>query len=187
MKKSFTIVAAALAFGLLTTNSSAYASSNDVVDNNNEIDPVVAQDGPKDGINDESSVNIKITKINKIPQRPNQDNPNTITPLAAGDWDYLGSSTFASQSKVFYSGGGNFKVYIEQPYKGPGFQWHYKLVEDDPDFDDTVKSFELPNEYGYYQVDFSVGSFVDGDNAKAELYMQKLTNPTTSVYSDWWD
>jgi hypothetical protein len=140
------------------------------------IDPIVAQDEPNDGINDPSTVNIRIKKIS-----------DNVSILGAGVWDYLGSSTFYTQSKTFYSGGGDLKIIISQPYIGPGFKWLYKLEEEDPLLNDTVASFEIPNDGGIYEVIFNVRSFVDGSDGKAELHLSKLTNPLTSVYTEWYD
>ncbi|MEG7335490.1 hypothetical protein [Bacillus sp. 0102A] len=144
------------------------------------LDPVVAKDGPEDGINDQSTVQPKIKKIS--------DNVSLFSVLGAGEWDYLGSSTFKTRSKTFYSGGGDLGIQISQPYIGPGISWQYKLVEEDPvPFDDTVSRFSLSNQKGTYEVVFDVRSFVDGDNKKAELHLEKLTNPLTSVSTKWWD
>ncbi|MEC1408960.1 hypothetical protein [Bacillus halotolerans] len=143
------------------------------------LDPVVANDGPEDGINDPSSVNLRITKIS--------DSTSPIGVLGAGEWDYLGSSTFKSQSKTFYSGGGDLRILITHPSTGPGFKWSYKLVEEDPVMNDTVSSFTLDKSGGTYQLDFDVRGFTDGDNKKAELHLEKLTNPLTSVTSKWYD
>lgn len=140
------------------------------------VDPIVANDGEEDGLNDQSTVNLKITKIS--------DNP--ISPLGAGTWDPLGYSDFKSSSKVFYSGGGNIKIYITQP-AGAGPDWWYKLYEDDSIDDDLVSSFYLPNQAGTWVVEFNVSSFVDGDNNKAELFLTKLYYPTVTVYTEWWD
>ncbi|MGE9880301.1 hypothetical protein [Bacillus velezensis] len=143
------------------------------------MDPVVAKDGPEDGLNDESSVQPKIRKIS--------DDISLFSLLGAGEWDYLGSSTFKTRSKTFYSGGGDLGIQISQPYIGPGFTWQYKLVEEDPVINDTVSRFTLANQKGTYEVVFNVRSFVDGDNKKAELHLEKLTNPATSVSTKWWD
>ncbi|MFJ5966184.1 hypothetical protein [Bacillus sp. NPDC093026] len=143
------------------------------------MDPVVANDGPEDGVNDQSSVQLKVRKIS--------NDFDLITPMGAGEWDYLGSSTFYRQSKTFYSGGGDLGIQIKQPYIGPGFTWRYKLVEEDPIFNDDVSYFTLSNQGGTYEVIFNVRSFVDGNNKKAELHLEKLTNPATKVSTKWWD
>ena len=107
--------------------------------------------------------------------------------MGAGEWDYLGSSTFYQKSRTFYSGGRDLGIHIKQPYIGPGFTWMYKLVEEDPVLNDTVSRFTLSNQGGTYEVVFNVRSFVDGDNKKAELHLEKLTNPAYSVSTKWWD
>jgi len=76
-------------------------------------------------------------------------------------WQYLGASTFKSQSETFYSGGGNLLIYLTQPYAGPGFDWWYKLAEEDPMFDDEVSRFQNANQPGVYELIFDVRSFVD--------------------------
>lgn len=105
----------------------------------------------------------------------------------AGAWDYIGYDAFYGTSKTFYSGGGNLRILIAQPYTGPSTKWLYKLIEEDPASTQTVKSFELPNSSGTYTVDFKVGSFVDGANGKAELHLVKLTVPTSKVATEWYD
>lgn len=197
MKNFLITIGMTFIFSVFYINFSIDAYAESVENNNQEIDPVVAQDGEKDGINDQSNVDIKITKVS---DDPNLISPletgfsvsslgtkDLISPLGAGEWDYLGYSEFKSQSKTFYSGGGNLRILIAQPYIGPGFKWLYKLVEEDPVINDTVSTFELPNSSGTYAVDFNVSSFVDGDNNKAELHLNKLTNPTTIVATEWYD
>lgn len=38
--------------------------------------------------------------------------------MGAGEWDYLGSSTFYQKSRTFYSGGRDLGIQIKQPYIG---------------------------------------------------------------------
>ncbi|EOR20824.1 MULTISPECIES: hypothetical protein [Bacillales] len=178
MKNLFFTVGTLFIFGIFILGYSSQANAMTEETNDlEEIDPIVAQDGDEDGINDQSSVNIQIKKVSD----------NLIVPFGAGQWDYIGKSSFKTVSKTFYSGGGDLLIYINQPYEGPAFKWLYKLVEDDPAIDDTVSNFELPNKGGTYEVKFNVRSFVDGDNKKAELRLQKLTMPTTTVDTEWWD
>ncbi|ECO1678065.1 hypothetical protein [Peribacillus frigoritolerans] len=182
MKKLLFNVGIMLVFGVCISFFSINVSAMEKTEESSkELDPIVAQDGPEDGINDQSSVNIKITKISD-----DVTLGNLISTRSAG-WDYIGYSAFYSQSKTFYSSGGNLRILIAQPYTGPSTTWLYKLIEEDPTIDDTVKTFELPNSSGTYTVDFSVGSFVDGDNGKAELHLSKLTVPTSSVATEWYD
>lgn len=113
---------------------------------------------------------------------------DSITPYGAGKWDYLGSSTFKSQSKTFYSGGGDLLILIEQPYGGLGGpKWAYKLYEEDTLWTPVVSSFELPNKACTYEMKFDVRNWVDGDNKKAELHLSKLFYPTDSVTTYWYD
>ncbi|EGE1848817.1 hypothetical protein DL988_23865, partial [Shigella flexneri] len=178
MKNLLVIVGALFIFGIFSLGYSSHANAM-IEEKNTDIeatmDPIVAQDGDEDGINDQSSVNIQIKKISN----------NLIIPFGAGKWDYIGKSSFKTVSKTFNSGGGDLVIYIDQPYVGPGFKWLYKLVEDDPVADDTVSNFELSNSGGTYEVKFDVRTFVDGDNKKAELRLQKLTMPTTTVNTEW--
>lgn len=189
MKKNLFLLGSIFSIGLFTTTFgiNTYAMEEETVSNENEeqteytgdenpLNPAVIEDGDIEGENDQSTVNIQIKKV------------APFSVMGAGEWDYIGYSSFSSQSKTFYSGGGNVKILIKQPGIGPGFTWQYKLVEDDPyTFDDTVADFRLPNGAGTYEVTYNVSSFVDGDNKKAELYLKKLTNPTYSVGSEWYD
>lgn len=72
-------------------------------------------------------------------------------------------------------------------YIGLRDKWLYKFVEEDNTFNNTVASFKLPNDEETYAVTFDVRSFVDGDNGKAELHLEKLINPLHSVYAEWYD
>lgn len=139
-----------------------------------------------DGKNDPTTVNRRITKISNTPLKLKSD---LITPLGAGEWDYLGYSKFRSTSGIFYSGGGDFMMYITQPYVGPAFTWNYKLMEDDPVLDDTIDIFNLPNEAGTWMIQWSVGSYVDSDDkaSKAELYLHKMTMPFEYVTVEGYD
>jgi hypothetical protein len=75
MKKILFSVGLIVVFGFTTTNFSAQANtiepekskisieSNAIeqeIGSNDVVDPIVTQDGPEDGINDQTSVNIKI-------------------------------------------------------------------------------------------------------------------------------
>lgn len=120
MKNLFFTVGTLFIFGIFILGYSSQANAMTEETNDlEEIDPIVAQDGDEDGINDQSSVNIQIKKVSD----------NLIVPFGAGQWDYIGKSSFK----------------------------------------------------------FNVRSFVDGDNKKAELRLQKLTMPTTTVDTEWWD
>lgn len=143
-----------------------------------EEDPVVTNDSLEDGV-DNSIVQPEITKV------PD----NFFSPLGAGEWDYIGSSTFRSKSGLFSSGGGDLGIAIEQPYIGPGFTWMYELWEDDPfpGYDDLISRFTLDNEGGTYELVFDVRGKIDGSNNRAEVYLKKLTVPQTSVTTHWYD
>nr|WP_259549632.1 hypothetical protein [Heyndrickxia oleronia] len=141
---------------------------------------------PKDKIAVEEEVTEHPIIVPKIRKVADSTNNNMIVPFGAGEWDYLGYSSFKSQSKVFYSGGGDLLIYITQPRSG-GAKWLYKLYEEDPAWSWAISSFELPNEAGTFEVTFDVRDAVDGDNNKAELYLSKLTYPFDSVETEWYD
>lgn len=126
-------------------------------------------------------------KILKISDDPNYlQTKRILLPFGAGEWDYLGSSTFRSSSKTFYSGGGNLKIYISIPRRG-GAKWLFRLYEEDPAWHWTVSSFEVSNNPGTYSITFDVRGLPDGDNGKAELHLSKLTYPSDYVTTDWYD
>lgn len=197
MKKLLFIAGFVLSFSALSPAFSIEASEMEPVNDEpiqTEIELEVEEEG--DGVNDPSTVDIQVTRISdENLLNTGQESPTSylanqlITTYGAGEWDSLGSSTFKSNSKVFYSGGGNIKIHIYQPYIGSNFSWKYQLREQDPMFHDTIKSWEHPNKSGTYEVILSVGSYVDdnGQAGKAELYVKKLTVATTSVTSYWWD
>ncbi|MGG3123105.1 hypothetical protein ABEP18_21250 [Priestia megaterium] len=142
------------------------SSSNSSVEGSTAINEY----GQAEGINDPSSVNLTIKKIN----------PNEFTTYAAG-WQPIGSDTFKTTSKTFYSGGGNIKLKITQPYLGRGYTWSYRLVEEDGWRQQVIKDFTLDNVGGTYEITAYTGSYVDGNNKKAEIILKKTTNPLTSV------
>lgn len=213
MKKLLLITGIVLSIGTFTTGFSNQANA-EKLDNSIKVtkNSKITQENidsrstkePNDGVNDPSTVNLKVRKISNDnilsslqveksgyieSSTLSQDlNNNTFTTYASG-WQYLGSSTFANNSKVFYSGGGYILIYIYQPFIGPNFSWKYQLREQDPMLHDTVASWEHVNQSGTYEVKLYVDSFVDSDgqSGKAELYLKKLTNSTTSVSSDWYD
>ncbi|MYL55874.1 hypothetical protein GLW08_21470 [Pontibacillus yanchengensis] len=177
MKKSLASLAILSTF-VFSYNTSVSADELDTSEGKSQI---TSKDGEEDGVNDSSTVQTKVTKISDKPI------DELFSTQGAGEWDYIGESDFARKSKVFTSGGGDLKIYIYQPYLGPGFQWKYHLKEEDPTFDDTVSSFNLSNEEGTYQVEFNVRSYTDGNNGNAELYLLKDTNPATIVQTEWFD
>ncbi|MGM0884594.1 MAG: hypothetical protein ACQEXQ_26600 [Bacillota bacterium] len=98
-----------------------------------------------------------------------------ITPMGAGEWDYLGSSTFVNSSAIAKSSGGDFLVCLESGPSG-----YYNLYEYDPDnADDKVGYVYLyPGACGAFR---SIGGFVDGDNQRAEFYVYKAWGGTATV------
>lgn len=107
----------------------------------------------------------------------------SVSELASvpGQWDYIGSSTFTSSSAIAYSTGGDFAFCL---YSGPTAV--YELWEDDPgnNNNDYVGKAELSkDECGIVR---GIGSFVDGDNKRAEFYVKK-TGAGGSARIDFWD
>ncbi|MDP1420380.1 hypothetical protein Q8G35_18820 [Peribacillus simplex] len=171
-------------FGLFLSNFSIHANAMDA-------EMIVPKEGPEEegGINDQSSVDIKITKISDVKITKISDDVllNNVMSTQSAGWNYIGYDAFYGTSKTFYSGGGNLRILIAQPYTGPSIRWLYKLVEEDPLATQTVKPFELPNSSGTYTIDFNVDSYKDGDNNKAELRLLKLTVPASQVATEWYD
>lgn len=201
MKKVLIITSFLLLLGAFSISTNTHASERedngtiskvDISTENSEVlDPVVAADGPEDGINDSSTVNFRLIKISDVPILPGgyKATPQLglVSPMGAGEWDKIGNDYFSSRSKTFYSGGGDLMIEITQFRNGNGTKWLYKLMEEDPVWNDTVKSFELPQEKGTWIMKFDVRTWVDGDNNKAELYLEKLTYPLDDVYTVWYD
>lgn len=105
--------------------------------------------------------------------------PTDILPLGAGEWDYVGSSTFVSSSAYARSGGGDFMVCLNS---GP--TTYYYLYEYDPDNADEYVGYVYLRA-GQCGVFRSIGDYVDGDNKRAEFYVAKNSGGTASV--DFWD
>ncbi|WP_445486563.1 hypothetical protein [Niallia sp. 03133] len=184
--KKFIFITSISFFSFLITSNNTFAS--EVEDSKEEIvkkseDPVVANDGLQDGKNDPSSVNRKITKISDDPYFLQKQ----MVTFGANEWDLIGSDFVKTYSKVFYSGGGDLKMYIVQPNVGPGFRWLYQLMEEDPTIDDNIDNFELPNSPGVYELIWNVRSYVDGDNNKAEIYLKRNSMTTQTVTIEVWD
>ncbi|MFT9850089.1 hypothetical protein [Aneurinibacillus sp. REN35] len=115
---------------------------------------------------------------------------NGVDALGAGSWDYVGSDVFTKESRVFKSGGGDFKICISKDSR-PGTYW---LNEDDPIEDDWVLP---PLQYyggGFPNGDFDskgcyvyrdIGGFVDGRDNQAEFKLTKDTRGNSTVRA--WD
>lgn len=155
---------------------------------------------PEDGVNDPSTVDLQVRRVldkpipelyylgdEAPPTASSLVSASSLMPMGAGEWDFLGTSTFKLSSREFLSGGGDLLIFITQPYTGPSGVWHYRLLEVDPVINDTIASFKNANVPGLYEVKFNVRSFVDGDNGKAEVKLQKLNYATTSVTTEWYD
>ena len=139
------------------------------------------------GENDTSMVNLKITKISDYPMLQPYTYP-TMSIMGAGEWDLIGDETFRNNTSIYNSGGGNLRLVINQPTNGGLFptNYMYNLKEDDPLWQATIDSFYLPGQ-GIFEVEFNVSGFVDGDNNKAEVFLQKLNMTSTDVYVQFWD
>jgi hypothetical protein len=118
---------------------------------------------------------------------------NTVPQYGSGDWDSLGSDEFTNQSKIFLSGGGDFKMCLSSNSQ-PGY---YQLFEEDPyNPDDEVISNGVKGTYfktaGTDSNDFdsngchvfkNIGDYVDGD--QAEFYLAKYSSGNSTVTA--WD
>jgi len=118
---------------------------------------------------------------------------NTVPQYGSGDWDSLGSDEFTNQSKIFLSGGSDFKMCLSSDSQ-PGY---YQLYEEDPyNPDDKVVSNGITGTYfktaGTDSNDFNsngchvfenIGDYVDGD--QAEFYLAKYSSGNSTVTA--WD
>lgn len=114
-------------------------------------------------------------------------NGEVISPMAAGEWDYLGQrSTVSSQNPTNYvhSGGGDFKFQVAS---GPSGGAWYQLREYDPgsNADELVTGYEYLLYPGDTLIYRGIGSYVDGDNKKAEFYVYESFSGSGSV--KYWD
>lgn len=110
-------------------------------------------------------------------------NGDVVTPMGAGEWDYLGSlSTVSSQNPNNYvhSGGGDFKF---QVVSGPGGGAWYQLREYDPgsNADELVTGYEYFLYPGDTLIYRGISNYVDGDNKKAEFYVYESFSGSGSV------
>ncbi|AEI41011.1 hypothetical protein [Paenibacillus mucilaginosus] len=97
-------------------------------------------------------------------------------PAGAGEWDYVGSSTFTYSSAVAKSAGGDFLVCLESGPSG-----YYNLYEDDPDGNADERVGYVYLYAGACGAFRSIGGFVDGDNNRAEFYVYKAFGGTATV------
>ena len=114
-------------------------------------------------------------------------NGNVVTPMGAGEWDYLGQrSTVSSQNPTNYvhSGGGDFKF---QVVSGPSGGAWYQLREYDPgsNADEVVTGYEYLLYPGDTLIYRGISNYVDGDNKKAEFYVYESFSGSGSV--KYWD
>ncbi|TCW41679.1 hypothetical protein EDC32_1011346 [Laceyella sacchari] len=104
---------------------------------------------------------------------------NGASTYGPGEWDYVGSSTFTYSSAYAYSGGGDFMVCLAS---GPSTT--YYLYEYDPNNADEFVGYVYLSA-GQCGVFRGIGGYVDGDNKKAEFYVEKDVGGTATV--DFWD
>lgn len=107
---------------------------------------------------------------------PSSTFANTINPLGAGEWDYLGEETLSSygaESHVYASGGGDYKV-CRDPYVGPAGELKVELWEYDPDsYNDYVGTRYIAR--GKCAVFQGISGFVDGGN-QAEFFAKSRSS-----------
>ncbi|MGE7692064.1 hypothetical protein ACQKMI_23050 [Lysinibacillus sp. NPDC097214] len=110
-----------------------------------------------------------------------------INTLNNGVWDLLGSETVYSNSSIWHSTGGDFKVEIEQTDFGPVI---YQLRESDPYIDDNVGKQYVISGSKYFALEYrGISGYVDDDGVKgaAEFYMAKLTHKGNGYFMAFFD
>lgn len=105
-----------------------------------------------------------------------------VSPNGAGEWDYVGGDIFATQSRNFQSGGGDFMICIE--YGGAN---SYELWEEDPaNPDDKVGHVLWPGGFdsnGCHAFR-GISKYVDGVDGQAEFYVKSFYGwPDSTVYA----
>ncbi|WP_042475489.1 hypothetical protein [Bacillus ndiopicus] len=175
MKKSL-FLGTFLSFGLLFSTQ-VNASEQDLSE---EIE-IKASEFIFDGTQKEIEIgNITVRALDYNPQIFS----NRISILGAGVWDYLGDDVFSGESRVFPSAGGDYMVNLIHPTKE---MYLYQLKERDDLWDTTVEPFKVSGEL-YYEVVFrNISGWVDGDNNKAEFFVNKLAPAFTKVTAGFWD
>jgi len=121
-----------------------------------------------------------ITTVNE------SDSSLPVRPLLNGKWDPLGSETVFSKSSVYYSDGGSFMVDVSQTDYGPVF---YQLKEyDETNADDSVGSpISVSGKKSINLTYRDLSRYCDGDNGKAEFYMEKLTHTSSGYLMAFYD
>lgn len=141
---------------------------------------IVYNDGENEGQNNSEEVSVTVKKIS--------DKPIPM-PSGEGEWDYLGHDRFTHYSINFHSGGGNMKFHLSQSTATSQYQTYAVREYDETNSDETLFTFSLPGSTGTWEIIISgVSNFVDGDNGKAEIYLEK-TNYIDQIYAevDVWD
>ncbi|CAL9670982.1 hypothetical protein [Streptomyces sp. enrichment culture] len=106
-----------------------------------------------------------------------------------GEWDDLGWKSFYKDSSEYYpyrttavkSSGGDFKVCINTAATEDNGLL-YRLMEEDPGYDDQVGDYLTEPGCWVFR---KIGSFVDGDNNRAEFYIR--TNDVSAMSVHYWD
>ncbi|MUK86825.1 hypothetical protein GMD78_00210 [Ornithinibacillus sp. L9] len=122
--------------------------------------------------NNNNEFNSKSIGINSTP-------PN-------GQWDYIGGSLFTNESHIFHSTGGDIRIdiFIDHFPSSLAIPYVFQLREQDTFSSYLVKQIEI-KEHRRWEV--SVRGLNDGSNGKSELFLRKLTYPSRSVYTEWYD
>ncbi|SDW87561.1 hypothetical protein SAMN05444487_10775 [Marininema mesophilum] len=99
--------------------------------------------------------------------------------LNAQGWDYVGKSTFTTQSSTVKSGGGNFQFCFSQTSTiVPG---KYGLWEQDGDDYQAAGEVTIRAGANPCAVFNDIGKFVDGSNKRAEFLITKNNSKTATV------
>jgi hypothetical protein len=159
-----------------------------------DLESYTENENANDGLNAREGYkpfNIDLSKKPKnvnIPEFDPSLDPLTFTTYGAGTWDWVASDWIQTEaSKIVHSGGGDFQITIDQPYIGPGFEWIYRVYEDDGAVgDDYIGQWEMGNYDDRQGFQFSTAGLLDGGNG-AEIYIRKLTVATHSVYVQFYD
>jgi hypothetical protein len=159
-----------------------------------DMEAYTKNENANDGLNAQEGYEpLNVSLVEKpsnvdIPEFGPSLNPLAFTTYGAGTWDWVGEDWIQTEnSKIIHSGGGDFLISIDQPDVGPGFEWIYRVYEDDGLVgDDYIGQWELGNYDDKQAFQFSTAGLVDGGNG-AEIYIRKLTVATRSVYVQFYD
>jgi len=175
----------ASSFLSFNNDASAAVLSNSTSQPSESTDNIVYYDTDKQDILITDEVIIRtIEPSESLLKRTNRLGINTLN---NGVWDLLGYETVYSNSSIWHSTGGDFKVEIEQTDFGPVF---YQLREQDPYVDDNVgKQYSISGSK-YFALEYrGISGYVDDDGVKgaAEFYMAKLTHKSNGYFMAFYD